>query len=74
MTGWWEQFESFLATDPRDIGCDEAMGVMHIYVDLLAEGVDAAEKYPGMAAHLAACEPCAEDVRGIFSAVRADFT
>lgn len=70
MTGWWERFERFLATDSRDVGCDEAMALMHIYVDLLADGVDAAERYPGMAAHLTACGPCAEDVRGLLSAVR----
>lgn len=70
MTGWWERFEQFLATDPRDIGCDEVMGVMHIYVDLLAAGVDATERYPGMAAHLEKCAVCAEDARGLLDAVR----
>ena len=70
MTEWWQQFEQYLATDPRDVGCEEAMGIMHVYVDLLAEGVDPIAKYPGMAAHLAACEPCAEDVRGILAAAR----
>lgn len=24
MTGWWEGCERFVATDPRDVGCDEA--------------------------------------------------
>jgi hypothetical protein len=28
--------ERFLRTDPRDVGCDEAMAVLHIYVDLVA--------------------------------------
>lgn len=70
MTGWWERFERFLATDPRDVGCDEAMAVMHVYADLLADGAEAEERYPGMAAHLAACGPCAEDVRGLLAAVR----
>ena len=70
MTGWWQQFEQFLATDPRDIGCEEAMSIMHVYADLLADGIDAAARYPGMAAHLAACDPCAEDVRGLLAAVR----
>ena len=70
MSGWWLRFERFLATDPRDVGCDEAMGIMHVYVDVLAEGVDATEQYPGIAAHLAACEACAEDARGLVEAVR----
>lgn len=70
MTEWWQKFEEFLDTDPRDIGCDEAMGVMHVYVDLLAAGTDPIQNYPGMVSHLAACEPCAEDVRGLLAAVR----
>jgi len=69
MTEWWRKFEAFLETDPRDIGCDEAMGIMHVYVDLLAAGGDPMRDYPGMAAHLASCEPCAEDVRGLLAAV-----
>jgi hypothetical protein len=72
MTDWWERFEEFLETDPLDVGCDAAMGVMHVYVELLATGVDPIVEYPGMAAHLAACEPCAEDVRGLLAAVRED--
>ena len=33
-----ERLERFLRTDPRDVGCDEAMAVLHIYVDLVAVG------------------------------------
>lgn len=70
MTASRERLERFLATDPRDVGCDEAMAVMHLYAELLAAGVDAAEQYPGVAAHLAACEACAGDVDGLLAAVR----
>ncbi|TDW79458.1 hypothetical protein EV137_7199 [Kribbella pratensis] len=70
MTGSRERIERFLATDPRDVGCDEAMAVMHLYAELLAAGVDAAQHYPGVAAHLAACEACAEDVDGLLAAVQ----
>jgi anti-sigma factor RsiW len=72
VTGWREEVERFLATDPRDVGCDEAMAVMHLYAELLAAGVDAAEQYPGVAAHLAACDACAEDVEGLLAAVQDD--
>jgi hypothetical protein len=72
MTGWREGLERFLATDPRDIGCDEAMAVLHLYTELLAAGVDAAERFPGLAAHLAACGPCAEDADGLLAAVQDD--
>ena len=70
MTVSRDRLERFLATDPRDVGCDGAMAVMHLYAELLAAGVDAAEQYPGVAAHLAACEACAEDVDGLLAAVR----
>ncbi|HEU4792783.1 MAG TPA: hypothetical protein VFS96_03910 [Nitrolancea sp.] len=72
MTGWWKWVERFLAADSRDVGCDEALAVLHVYVELLAAGVDAAEHHPGMAAHLAACESCAEDARGLLAAVQDD--
>ena len=29
-----ERLERFLRTDPRDVGCHEAMAVLHIYADL----------------------------------------
>lgn len=70
MTEWWQKFDRFLATDPRDIGCDEAMETMHVYVDLLTQGINVTERFPGMAAHLASCRPCAEDVDGIVAAVQ----
>jgi hypothetical protein len=72
LTGWREELERFLATNPRDVGCDQAMAVMHVYAELLAEGVDAAEEFPGVAAHLAACGPCAEDVEGLVALVQDD--
>lgn len=72
MTAWWERFERFLTTDPRDVGCDEAMDVLHVYIELRAAGVDATEHYPGLASHLAACGCCAEDARGLLAAVQDD--
>lgn len=72
MTGWREALERFLATDPRDVGCDQAMAVLHIYTELLAAGVDAAAQYPGVAWHLAACGACAENANGLLAAVQND--
>jgi len=71
MTGG-SALERFLTTDPRDVGCDEAMEILHVYVDLIAAGVDAAARYPGVAVHLAACGPCAEDFHGLLAAVQDD--
>ena len=67
-----ERLDRFLRTDPRDVGCGEAMAVLHIYVDLAATGENPAERYPGVAAHLAACGPCAEDFTGLLAAVASD--
>ncbi|MDX6421893.1 MAG: hypothetical protein QOG28_6513 [Trebonia sp.] len=64
-----ERLERFLRTDPRDVDCDEAMAVLHVYVDLVASEQDAAGRYPGVAAHLAACGPCGEDFNGLLLAV-----
>jgi hypothetical protein len=67
-----ERLDRFLRTDPRDVGCDEAMAVLHIYVALAVAGQDPAERYPGIAAHLAACGPCAEDFAGLLLAAASD--
>jgi hypothetical protein len=65
-----EALERFLTTDPADVGCDEAMAVLHVYVDLVvADPAAAKAAYPGVAAHLAACGPCQEDFAGLLAAV-----
>ena len=74
MTGWAE-LERFLQVDPRDVACEQALHVMHIYVELLLDdttGAEAARRFPGVAAHLLACDPCAEDFDGLLLAVQAD--
>jgi hypothetical protein len=65
----FEALERFLRTDPRDVGCDEAMAALHIYVELAAAGQDPARAYPGIAAHLAACGPCGENFAGLLTAI-----
>jgi hypothetical protein len=67
-----ETLERFLQTDPRDVGCSEAIAVLHVYVDLIAAGRDAADRYPGVAAHLAACGPCGDDFAGLLAAVTSE--
>jgi hypothetical protein len=64
-----DMLERFLNTDPRDVGCGEAIAVLHVYVDLVAAGQDAVGRYPGVAAHLAACGPCGDDFDGLLAAV-----
>jgi hypothetical protein len=50
----WTALDRFLHTDPHDVGCEQAVELPHVYVDLLAADIAAAERYPGVAAHLAA--------------------
>lgn len=63
------ELDRFLRTDPRDVGCDEAMRLLHVYVDLVARDAGAAQRYPGIATHLSACGPCSEDFHGLLAAV-----
>ena len=62
--------ERFLRTDPRDVGCDQAMEMLHVYAELVAAGESAQQRYPGIAAHLQACGPCGEDFEGLLAAIR----
>jgi len=62
----------FLSTDPQDVGCEEAMAVLHVYADLLHDGVDPAQRFPGVAAHLRACGPCEDDLEGILALIKDD--
>jgi len=65
----WSELDTFLETDPDDVGCDEAMRILHIYVELVADGEDAAARYPGVASHLRQCGPCSEDFDGLLGLV-----
>jgi len=69
MNGW-TALDRFLRTDPRDVGCAEAMELLHVYAELAAADSQAAQRYPFIAAHLAACGPCGEDFDGLLAAIR----
>ncbi len=60
-----------LQTDPRDVGCAEAMRLLHVYVEMVGRDGGAEERLPDVAAHLAVCGPCNEDFHGLLAAVRA---
>lgn len=68
MNGW-SALDRFLQTDPRDVGCSEALEILHVYADLAAAGLDPQQRYPGVAAHLRACGPCGEDFTGLLAVV-----
>jgi hypothetical protein len=70
MSGW-QGLDQFLRTDPRDVGCEQAMVALDIYVEVvIKDGAEETERrYPGVAAHLRACAPCGEDFAGLLAAV-----
>jgi hypothetical protein len=61
--------DRFLRTDPRDVGCAQAMEMLHVYAELVASGEPAQQRHPGIAAHLQACGPCGEDFEGLLAAI-----
>jgi hypothetical protein len=65
----WSELDAFLQTDPADVGCDEAIRILHVYVELIANGEDSAARYPGVAAHLRQCGPCGDDFDGLLALV-----
>jgi hypothetical protein len=64
--------DDFLRTDPRDVGCAQAMEMLHVYAELMSAGAAAEQQYPGIAAHLRACGPCGEDFDGLLAAIRGE--
>jgi hypothetical protein len=69
MSGW-ENLQRFLETDPRDVGCEDAMAVLHVYVELVLAGTDPDRELPGIGAHLHSCGPCSDDFEGLLAAAR----
>ena len=58
----------FLDADPADAGCAETFALLAVCVEEALAGHDI-DLHPRVAAHLRACEPCAEDFRGLIAQV-----
>lgn len=74
MTGW-DELDRFLQTDPRDVGCDQVLRILHVYAELVLadeSGTGTARRHPDVAAHLLRCGPCAEDYQGLLLAAWAN--
>jgi hypothetical protein len=56
----------------NDAGCEGGMAVIAEYVEVELSGRNAAELFPGLAAHLRNCAACAEDYEGVVALVRAE--
>jgi hypothetical protein len=65
----WPSVERFLKTDPEDAGCAETFELLDRYVEREVTYGDAAQQFPGTAAHLSACNPCVRDFEGLLAAI-----
>jgi hypothetical protein len=63
----WSKLTRFLETDPQDAGCAETFELIDVYVDLTLSNGRPELRYPGIAAHLRACRPCASDFEGLLA-------
>lgn len=70
MSNVWPVLDLQLGTDPRDVGCEQTWQLIDVYAELVLEGRDPEAAYPGITTHLASCDPCAEDYRGLLEAMR----
>ena len=65
--------DRFLEPDPRDAGCAGTAELLDVYVELVLTGADPAQRYAGVAVHLADCnDACREDFTGLLAAVHGD--
>lgn len=64
--------DRFLTTDPADVGCDRTLELLHAYAELLVNGDNPEQRYPGIAAHLRVCLPCNDDLDGLLAAMGID--
>jgi hypothetical protein len=63
------KLDTFLHTDPRDVGCEQAMEALHVYAELMSQGDGHGHRMPGVEAHLHACGPCTEDYHAVLAAI-----
>jgi hypothetical protein len=69
MNGW-AALGRFLHTDPLDAGCAQTMALLDVYAELELAQRHPQRRYPGVAAHLAVCAPCATDLTGLIALAR----
>lgn len=62
--------DRFLLTDPADVGCGQALAMLHAYAELATAGEDPEAHYPGITVHLRTCAPCDDDYQGLLLTVR----
>ena len=68
MTGW-DELDRFLQTDPRDVGCEQALRVLHLYVEAVLDdesGTDVARRYPALSRTCSAAGPAPRTTKACF--------
>lgn len=70
MTDPWIGLRALLTTDPKDVGCEATWLGIDQYAEIVLAGGDPEAQLPGITAHLASCDPCAEDYRGLQAAMQ----
>lgn len=66
-----DTLRTLLTTDARDVGCEQTWQLIDVYAELVLSGEDPEHTFPGITVHLASCDPCAEDYRGLLMIMRA---
>lgn len=66
FAGW---LSGFLLADPGDTGCDLAFQALDRYAEAEAAKTGPDLRFPGVAAHLAACPACRQDYQGLLAAI-----
>jgi hypothetical protein len=64
--------DRFLRTDPRDVGCTEAMQMLHVYAELVASGATAEQRYPASRRTCGRAARAERNSRGLLAAIRGE--
>jgi hypothetical protein len=65
----WTRLGDFLRTDSDDPGCTACRLDLDRYAQLVVDGKPAAAHFPAVAAHLASCADCRDDLTGLTAAL-----
>lgn len=67
-----ERLRRLLGPEEPEITCERCFELLDVYVDLEADGVDAAAQFGGLRAHLDGCPACREEHESLLALVRED--
>jgi hypothetical protein len=65
-----EEIRRMLESDERDQGCAAYFEIVEQAADIVIEGGDPDESFPGLTAHLHCCDGCRLDYEGLLEAAR----